>query len=124
MNVDDEIGGEATYFVFLSDGNELPSWFTKWKDGCIRIPLKQRYDKWKYRFSGEHVGSDRNYHFFLSEIHMTEEVTKDGIFLINIILTATDKQKKNKRGKNNAPRVTKQVEPLSYEILCPIIQFV
>lgn len=77
----------------------------------------------KCRFDNEHVGSDKDYHFFLSEVHFTKTMTVDNIFLVNIILVAKDRVAKKSRGKP-APRIAKQVEPWSFEINCPIIQFV
>jgi len=77
----------------------------------------------KCRFDNEHVGSDKNYHFFLSEVHFTKTSTIDEIFMINIFLVAKDRVIKKSRGKP-APRIAKQVEPWSFEINCPIIQFV
>jgi hypothetical protein len=152
MIKDDELSGEPVYFIFLADGNEFPKWLTCWKDGCIKIPVKQIYETvtqvhdiplsekersmstglktvrhecviYKCKFKEEHVGSDNRYHFFLSEIHFTKTVTVDDIFLINIMFVAKDKLTKPSK-KKHVPRVTKQVEPFSFEILCPIFQFV
>lgn len=132
MKVDNVIKDEPVYFINLAKNNELPKWITKWKNGLIKISPKEIEKTVNIitpkntcivhicKYKDILVGSDETYHYFLTEINFTASVMTDGIFMINIMLEAKNKIKKN--GKNNSIRITKKVNPLSYEIYCPILQ--
>ena len=105
---------EPTLYVFLDEKYKFPPWFEKWSNGTVTVPLSQRYSKgYRFKYDNEYVGQDDNYRFFLSDLSVND-VVKNGKFLMMIVIQP--------ESKTDATNYIKQLF-LTYETLCPIVQF-
>lgn len=105
---------EPTLYVFLNNESKFPSWFKLSKNDSITIPFSRRFsDKYRFNYNGKYIGDDNNYKFYLNEIGVTD-IEKNGTFLIMLSIQPVLKH-------NSSIYVKKLL--LTYEILCPIIQY-
>ena len=128
----EEEDDELNLYISLADGNIFPSWFTKWKDGFIRLPFNKRKimttsnhlvtlntdDKiMVFDCNNEFFAQDDNYICTLSEIIITPQITKHDVFLMVIVINFIVKPSQKKVITDYCHQ-----RAFEYEILCPIWQ--
>ncbi|AYV76973.1 MAG: hypothetical protein Barrevirus6_11 [Barrevirus sp.] len=134
-------------FISLADDNAFPSWFSKGKDGFLKLPISKKREEitvaeYKKReenygveyltalseksivdnisvfdFNNEFLGVDINYAYMLSEIIVTEKISKDNNFIIVLIVLPKLLPSRKDKVKNYYKK-----RLYEYEIYCPIWQ--
>ena len=135
-----EEDAELNLYISLADGNIFPNWFTKWKDGFIRLPFNKRKIMTKFEYknanaanhsvtlniddeimvfdcNNEFFAQDDNYICTLSEIIITPQITKHDVFLMVIVINFIVKPSRKKVITDRCHQ-----RAFEYEILCPIWQ--
>lgn len=133
---------EPTFYSFMMKENSFPSWFDLWKDGVIKIPLElgtwkdQKYSSfmsdndldvflgthereslYSFNMNEKYVGKDKNYYFFLMEVHVRRFSNIFNEFSIAILIKLVPKRKTAKSyGCKEA------FTCFTYEIMCPVLQ--
>lgn len=138
---------ETSLYLFLEENQKFPSWFKfgpNANSGHIVLPISKRKEittvqEYKrsinsksdsfldgcttdaisvFNFGKLQVGKDKSYIYKLSEIIVTNTITKDGKFLLILIIDAIVKPSRRK-----VVRTHFRTHIYEYEILCPIWQF-
>ncbi len=133
---------ETSLYLFLEENQKFPSWFKfgpHANSGHIVLLISKRKEittvqEYKkpiiksdsfldgcttdtisvFDFGRLQVGKDKDYIYYLSEIIVTNTITKDGKFLLILIIDAVVKSSRRKQSRTQI---------YEYEILCPIWQF-
>jgi hypothetical protein len=108
------------YYIWLEDKMEFPSWFSKWNDGFLQLPLDQMKlegDNLVWEYKGVHIGHDKNYVAVLERIGITRTIQDNYKFFMVLRVRFIVKPSRKKYIENSL-----KTTYLEYEVGCPIWQ--